>query len=171
MASYKVIISNSVRQDVRGIERIQLGRIMAQIRSLAETPFPSGCKKLKGSIVRPVPSIIEIIQTEGAPQLLKIFGRIPDIQANSHVLALDAVARCFNQFIHTVGSYHYIPGIRAFRGSSYRRIRLKRNHGYLNVVLTANMLRLVYNHEHSGAVLFQGVFDVGVKKPNYLPSC
>ncbi len=49
MASYKVILSNSVRQDVRGIEHIQLIRIMAEIRSLAETPFPFGCKKLKGS--------------------------------------------------------------------------------------------------------------------------
>ena len=33
MASYKVLLSNSVRQDVRGIERIQLGRIMDKIRS------------------------------------------------------------------------------------------------------------------------------------------
>jgi len=49
MASYKVILSNSVRQDVRGTEHIQPGRIIAEIRSLAETPFPSGCKKLKGS--------------------------------------------------------------------------------------------------------------------------
>ncbi len=49
MASYRTLLSNSVRQDVRGIERIQLGRIMAEIRSLSETPFPPGCKKLKGS--------------------------------------------------------------------------------------------------------------------------
>ena len=49
MASYNTTLSNSVRQDVRGIERIQLGRIMAEIRSLSETPFPPGCKKLKGS--------------------------------------------------------------------------------------------------------------------------
>ncbi|MGO8944488.1 MAG: type II toxin-antitoxin system RelE family toxin [Syntrophobacteraceae bacterium] len=49
MASYNTILSNSVRQDVRGIERIQLGRIMAEIRSLSKTPFPPGCKKLKGS--------------------------------------------------------------------------------------------------------------------------
>jgi len=34
---------------VRGIERIPLGRIMDEIRSLADSPFPPGCKKLKGS--------------------------------------------------------------------------------------------------------------------------
>jgi mRNA-degrading endonuclease RelE of RelBE toxin-antitoxin system len=49
MASYKVIFSTSVKQDVRGVARTQLGRIMSEIRSLADNPFSSGCMKLKGS--------------------------------------------------------------------------------------------------------------------------
>ncbi|MGC8490286.1 MAG: type II toxin-antitoxin system RelE family toxin [Syntrophobacteraceae bacterium] len=49
MASYRVLFSKSIRQDVRGIDKAQLSRIMDSIRTLAENPFPSGCKRLKGA--------------------------------------------------------------------------------------------------------------------------
>ena len=49
MAAYEVFLSSSVRHDVSTIERIHLARIMTEVRSLADNPFPPGCKKLKGS--------------------------------------------------------------------------------------------------------------------------
>ena len=45
----KTNILASVRQDVRGIQPPQLCQIMTEIRSLSETPFPSGCRKLGGA--------------------------------------------------------------------------------------------------------------------------
>jgi len=49
MGAYRLSIANAVKQDVRNIERAALDRILQKIRSLAEDPFPSGCRKLKGS--------------------------------------------------------------------------------------------------------------------------
>ncbi|MFZ2447187.1 MAG: type II toxin-antitoxin system RelE/ParE family toxin [Syntrophobacteraceae bacterium] len=49
MAPYKVLLASSVKQDVRGIDRNNLARILDEIHSLSDNPFPSGCKKLKGS--------------------------------------------------------------------------------------------------------------------------
>jgi mRNA interferase RelE/StbE len=49
MASYSVLFSKSVKQDVRVIDKTHLARIMESIRSLVDNPFPPGCKKLKGT--------------------------------------------------------------------------------------------------------------------------
>ncbi len=49
MGSYKVLFAKSVKQDVRGIDAAHLNRIMGEVRALGEDPFPSGCKRLKGS--------------------------------------------------------------------------------------------------------------------------
>ena len=49
MASYKILFSKSVKQDVHRIDAGQLSRIMDAVRTLADNPFPSESKKLKGS--------------------------------------------------------------------------------------------------------------------------
>jgi len=49
MGAYRLNISNAVKQDVRNVERAILDRILQKIRSLADKPFPTGCRKLKGS--------------------------------------------------------------------------------------------------------------------------
>jgi len=47
MGVYRVVLSRAVEHDMRKIGSKQIERIMHAIRSLTETPFPSGCKKLK----------------------------------------------------------------------------------------------------------------------------
>jgi len=49
MDSYSVLFSKSIKQDVKGIEKADLSRIMDSIHALADNPFPSGCRRLKGS--------------------------------------------------------------------------------------------------------------------------
>ena len=49
MASYKVILKNSVEKDLKRIDRSQVPRIMRAIEELASNPFPAASKKLVGS--------------------------------------------------------------------------------------------------------------------------
>jgi mRNA interferase RelE/StbE len=48
MAHYRVIVRKSVAKDMRGIPKKDARRIVAVIKSLADTPRPSGSKKLSG---------------------------------------------------------------------------------------------------------------------------
>jgi len=49
MAFYKLEILRSANKDVRKIDKRYIEHIFNTIKSLAENPFPSHCKKLKGS--------------------------------------------------------------------------------------------------------------------------
>jgi mRNA interferase RelE/StbE len=48
MAAYKLFLKKSVYQDLDGIPRKDLKRILERIKSLAENPRPAGCEKLTG---------------------------------------------------------------------------------------------------------------------------
>ncbi|MGV3601072.1 MAG: type II toxin-antitoxin system RelE family toxin [Dyadobacter fermentans] len=43
---YEVIITNSARKDIRKLSTLEVKKIVPSIRSLANNPRPSGCKKL-----------------------------------------------------------------------------------------------------------------------------
>ena len=48
MASYKLVIKNSVAKDLRKIPNSDLERVLSRIRALAEDPRPPGSEKLSG---------------------------------------------------------------------------------------------------------------------------
>jgi mRNA interferase RelE/StbE len=47
--AYTVAISNSARKEIKGLEQGVVARVIRSIRSLADEPRPSGCRKLVGS--------------------------------------------------------------------------------------------------------------------------
>ncbi len=49
MASYKVVLKPSVEKDLRSIPRATIQRILTQIDTLAEDPFPRQSVKLTGA--------------------------------------------------------------------------------------------------------------------------
>lgn len=49
MGAYKLTVASAVKQDVRGIDKGILDKILQKMRALAEEPFPLECRKLKGS--------------------------------------------------------------------------------------------------------------------------
>lgn len=46
MASYKLVIKQSVAKDLRHIPKRDVGRILKRIETLADVPRPPGCEKL-----------------------------------------------------------------------------------------------------------------------------
>jgi len=46
MATYRVLLKESVRKDLRGVPRGVLLRILDRIAALADDPRPHGCEKL-----------------------------------------------------------------------------------------------------------------------------
>lgn len=46
MANYKVDITNSARKEIKNLDSQVIKRIVEQLKSLEENPFPSGYKKL-----------------------------------------------------------------------------------------------------------------------------
>jgi mRNA interferase RelE/StbE len=49
MASYKVVLKPSVEKDLRSVPKTTIQRILTQIDTLAEDPFPSQSAKLSGA--------------------------------------------------------------------------------------------------------------------------
>ena len=48
MASYRLILSRSFEKDVRKLPSEVMARIVGKTKALAEDPFPSDAKKLRG---------------------------------------------------------------------------------------------------------------------------
>lgn len=48
MAGYRVLFKSSVEKDFSGIPKKELKRILDRIRTLEDTPRPTGCEKLTG---------------------------------------------------------------------------------------------------------------------------
>ncbi|ACT95196.1 type II toxin-antitoxin system RelE family toxin [Dyadobacter fermentans] len=48
--TYEVIITNSARKDIRKLSPLEVKKIVPSIRSLANNPRPSGCKKLVNTL-------------------------------------------------------------------------------------------------------------------------
>lgn len=46
MALFELEFANSVRKDLRKIDRNEVSRILEEIEKLADDPRPNGCKKL-----------------------------------------------------------------------------------------------------------------------------
>ncbi len=46
MALFELEFANSVRKDLRKVDRSEVSRILEEIEKLAEDPRPNGCKKL-----------------------------------------------------------------------------------------------------------------------------
>jgi mRNA interferase RelE/StbE len=49
MASYKIRWKSSAERDLRNIDSQQIPRIIKAVEALADTPFPSAARKLRGS--------------------------------------------------------------------------------------------------------------------------
>ncbi len=49
MDSYEIRWKRSAERDIRGIEPQYILQIIEAIKSLADTPFPSQCRKLRGA--------------------------------------------------------------------------------------------------------------------------
>jgi len=49
MGSYEIRWKRSAERDLRNIDRQQIRRIIKTVESLADTPFPRQCRKLRGS--------------------------------------------------------------------------------------------------------------------------
>jgi mRNA interferase RelE/StbE len=49
MASYKIRWKSSAERDLRNIDSQQIPRIIKAVEALADTPFPSPARKLRGS--------------------------------------------------------------------------------------------------------------------------
>lgn len=49
MASFEVLWKNSAESDIRNIDRQYIPSILNAIEGLSENPFPTQCRKLKGS--------------------------------------------------------------------------------------------------------------------------
>ena len=47
--SYKISWKRSTEKDIRNIDRKQIPRIIHKIESLADNPFPTGYRKIRGS--------------------------------------------------------------------------------------------------------------------------
>lgn len=48
MANYKIEITASAEKSLKKIPKKDLGKVIEAIQVLAISPFPSGCRKLKG---------------------------------------------------------------------------------------------------------------------------
>jgi mRNA interferase RelE/StbE len=48
MASYELILRESVAKDLRALPNADVVRILERIRGLAQDPRPAGCEKLSG---------------------------------------------------------------------------------------------------------------------------
>lgn len=61
MDSYEIQWKRSAEQDLRNIDRQQIPRIVKAVESLADSPFPPQCRKLRGqnSFIEFVLEIIE----------------------------------------------------------------------------------------------------------------
>ncbi|MBI5711989.1 MAG: type II toxin-antitoxin system RelE/ParE family toxin [Chloroflexi bacterium] len=49
MADYSITFTRSARKEIEALEEKIVKRILPDIESLAKTPRPKGCKKLKGA--------------------------------------------------------------------------------------------------------------------------
>ena len=49
MASYQIDWKSSARKELRKLPSDMIQKIMAEVESLGENPFPPGCRKLTGS--------------------------------------------------------------------------------------------------------------------------
>ncbi|RLE62243.1 MAG: type II toxin-antitoxin system RelE/ParE family toxin [Thermoprotei archaeon] len=49
MGFFKILLKRSVEKDLRKIDSSRVSRVVEAIRALAENPFPSGCKRLRGA--------------------------------------------------------------------------------------------------------------------------
>jgi len=49
MGFFKILLKRSVEKDLRKIDPSRVSRVVEAIRALAENPFPSGCKRLRGA--------------------------------------------------------------------------------------------------------------------------
>lgn len=48
MASFELILRESVAKDLRALPKADVARILERIRGLAQDPRPAGCEKLSG---------------------------------------------------------------------------------------------------------------------------
>lgn len=49
MGSYDVQWKTSAEKELRSIDRQQIPRVVSAVEALADNPFPSNCRKLRGS--------------------------------------------------------------------------------------------------------------------------